>query len=213
MLQMFSGLRRILKGRIFCKGLMLFCGGLSAFLVSCTAPVGDPRYAVRDGVIISVVDQEMALVKNGQKVKTYPVSTSKFGLGDKRGSYRTPMGYLTVVKKVGEAQPEGMVFKRQRPTGEVLMPDAPGRDPIVSRIICLRGHESQNRNALSRGIFIHGTPEERNIGSPASYGCIRMRSSDVVDLFRYVNHGMPVVVENCSLSKSLDYSQTRMRES
>ena len=92
-----------------------------------------------------------------------------------------------------------MVFKGKRPTGEVLQPNAPGRDPIVTRILHLRGLESQNARAYDRGIYIHGTAEERLIGRPASYGCIRMRSRDVVKLYDAVSVGTKIEVLNESL--------------
>src|SRR5688572_33458179 len=79
-----------------------------------------------------------------------------------------------------------MVFKDRKPTGEILVPDAPGRDPIVTRILWLRGREAQNANAYRRYIYIHGTLEERTIGTRASYGCIRMRSRDVIQLYDIV---------------------------
>jgi lipoprotein-anchoring transpeptidase ErfK/SrfK len=72
--------------------------------------------------------------------------------------------------------------------------DAPGRDPIVTRIIWLRGREAQNANAYRRDIYIHGTPEERNIGRPASYGCIRMRSADIINLYSAVGTGAEVSI-------------------
>ena len=45
-------------------------------------------------VIVSVRDQKLMLLDNGGKVATYPVSTSKFGLGDFWGRMTTPLGYL-----------------------------------------------------------------------------------------------------------------------
>ena len=72
--------------------------------------------------------------------------------------------------------------------------DAPGRDPIVSRVIWLRGMEVQNRAARDRCIYIHGTPEERLIGTPASFGCIRMRSRDIIDLYDHVHIGTHVLI-------------------
>ena len=90
----------------------------------------------------------------------------------------------------------GTVFKDRRPTGEILVPDAPGRDPIVTRILWLRGRESQNANAYGRYIYIHGTPEERNIGQRASFGCIRMRSRDVIQLYDIVGWGARVTILN-----------------
>ncbi len=92
--------------------------------------------------------------------------------------------------------PSGAVFKDRRPTGEVLAPDAPGRDPIVTRILWLRGLEAQNANAYGRYIYIHGTPEERLIGQPASFGCIRMKSRDVIQLFDIVGLGAKVTIAN-----------------
>ena len=79
--------------------------------------------------------------------------------------------------------PPGAVIKNRVPTGEVVTANAPGRDPIVARVIWLRGMEGQNRGARDRCIYIHGTPEERRIGKPASFGCVRMRSRDVIALY------------------------------
>jgi L,D-transpeptidase catalytic domain len=79
-------------------------------------------------------------------------------------------------------------------TGEILQPNAPGRDPIVTRIIWLRGLEMANARAFNRCIYIHGTPQEKMIGRPASYGCIRMRSNDVAALFSRVTLGTIVQI-------------------
>lgn len=121
----------------------------------------------------------------GSAFREYPVSTSKFGLGDDKGSNQTPLGAFRIAKsKIPEAA--RAVFKSRKPTGQVLPPDAPGRDPIVTRILWLKGQESHNANAYKRYIYIHGTPEERTIGTPASHGCVRMRSLDIIDLFEIV---------------------------
>jgi lipoprotein-anchoring transpeptidase ErfK/SrfK len=145
-------------------------------------------------LIISVRDQKLMLVQNGGKVATYPVSTSMFGLGDAWGRMTTPLGYLAVEKKIGDNAPTGAVFHKRRFTGEVLQPNAPGRDPITTRIIWLRGLEAQNAHAYQRCIYIHGTPQEKNIGRPASYGCIRMKSSDVAALYDRVPLGTLVQI-------------------
>jgi hypothetical protein len=145
-------------------------------------------------VRVSVPNQKMMVFKKGVHVATYDCSTSKFGLGDRPGSNRTPLGRMKVAAKVGGGQPSGMKFKSRRPTGEIVKPDAPGRDPIVSRILWLKGLESQNRNAYRRTIYIHGTAEERTIGSRTSYGCIRMRSRDVIELYGKVGVGAIVEV-------------------
>ena len=145
-------------------------------------------------IIISVRDQKLMLVQNGGKVAMYPVSTSMFGLGDAWGRMTTPLGYLAVEKKIGDNAPTGAVFHNRRFTGEVLQPNAPGRDPITTRIIWLRGLEAQNAHAFKRCIYIHGTPEEKKIGQPASYGCIRMKSSDVAALYDRVPLGALVQI-------------------
>lgn len=145
-------------------------------------------------MLVSLKEQRMALYHKGKRVATFPVSTSKFGVGDRPGSNCTPVGELEVASKIGDGQPLGMVFKGRRPTGEVLPPNAPGRDPIVTRILWLRGRESGTRNAFNRYIYIHGTPEEDKIGKPASYGCIRMRSRDIAQLYDRIGVGAKVEV-------------------
>ena len=154
-------------------------------------------------IVVSVPDQEMALIARGKTVARYPVSTSKFGIGDSVGSYRTPLGTLYVSGKVGDGLPAGAVIKSRIPTGEVLAPNAPGRDPIVSRVLWLRGKEEQNRNARDRCIYIHGTAEERRIGRRASYGCIRMKSKDVIALYGKVHIGTPVLISAKRLAEFL----------
>ncbi len=145
-------------------------------------------------LVISVADQRMALLRGGELVHKYPISTSKFGLGDSYGSYRTPLGRMRVFEKHGDGLPIGAVLKGRNATGEILQVNAPGRDPIVTRILWLEGTEPHNRNARARGIYIHGTPEESRLGEPVSWGCIRMRSSDVADLFDTVSVGTPVLI-------------------
>jgi hypothetical protein len=150
-------------------------------------------------LLVSVKDQKIALIENGKATRVYGCSTSKYGLGDRINSFATPEGKMAVAKKIGYGAPPGMVFKGRQATGEVLAPNSPGRDPIVTRILWLSGKESKNRKAYGRCIYIHGTPEENRIGSPASYGCVRMRSMDVIDLFNKVPVGTEVEVTRSGL--------------
>jgi hypothetical protein len=166
-------------------------------LASCAAP--DQRHQI----VVSVRDQKLALLDQGKLLATYPVSTSKFCIGDRPGCYGTPLGRLAIAQKIGDGAPVGAVFKDRRRTGEVVAVNAPGRDPIVTRIIWLRGLERQNANAFRRDIYIHGTPEERNIGRPASYGCIRMRSLDIVSLYNIVGLGAEVMIVDTPLTSAL----------
>jgi len=163
------------------------------FLASCAAP--DTQHHI----VISTRDQKLAVLDRGTLMTTYPVSTSKFGLGDYLRSSRTPLGQLEIAKKIGDNALLGAVFKDRIRTGEIVAPNSPGRDPIVTRILWLRGREAQNANAFGRYIYIHGTPEERLIGMPASYGCIRMRSSDIIQLYNIVGVGAAVTIVDTPL--------------
>ncbi len=181
-------------GRVRRAALAFLAGGLALLVSGCGAGVDR-----RNKMIVSVRDQRLLLLRDDKPVKSYPVSTSKYGLGSRRGSRRTPLGSMAVAKKIGGGAPSGAVFKSRRRTGEILRPNAPGRDPIVSRIIWLSGRERNNRNTFARLIYIHGTPEEWRIGTPASYGCIRMKSRHVIDLYRRVGIGAEVRVIRGSL--------------
>ena len=165
------------------------------------APVPAPTPSVE--LVVSVADQKLAVVVNGKIFKDYHISTSRYGEGDNWGSWRTPTGMLQIAGKIGASAPAGAVFSRRQVTGEVLPANAPGRDPIVSRIIWLRGLEVANRNAYKRCIYIHGTPQEAFLGRKASFGCIRMRSADVIEVFNWVSVGTPVAILQDPLKRAV----------
>jgi lipoprotein-anchoring transpeptidase ErfK/SrfK len=179
---------------------MIFRVALLSLLLVCFS---SSRALAERSIVVSVPDQRLALIENNVTVATFPVSTSKYGLGDQNGSYRTPVGTLQVASRIGADAPVGAVFKHRKRTGEILRPNAAGRDPIVTRILWLRGCESRNARAYGRGIYIHGTPVERAIGRPASYGCIRMRSRDIVQLFNAVPVGTKIEIVNQRMSYAL----------
>ena len=164
------------------------CSLLALILAPALARASAPSPSLEE-IVISVKRQTMTVLQSGARKAEFPVSTSKFGVGDQRRSYRTPLGAFHIEKKVGANLPSGAVFKGLRFTGEVVAANAPGRDPIVTRVLCLGGG-----SAGSRGIYIHGTPQEKFIGRPASYGCIRMRSRDVIALFNTVALGTRVLI-------------------
>lgn len=170
---------------------------LSTFISS--SAKADQDFQIR----ISVPEQKLFLFDGEKKVASYRVSTSAFGVGDSFGSYATPLGHLRIASKVGDGAPIGTVFKGRCRTGEVCAINAKGRDPIVTRILHLSGTEKQNARAYSRGIYIHGTADERHIGRPASYGCIRMKSCDVVKLFDTVGVGTPVEITDQRISHGI----------
>lgn len=147
-------------------------------------------------MVVSVPEQRMALYKKGELMRVYDVSTSRFCVSNRPGTNGTPLGRHEVAKKIGGGQPAGMKFKSRRPTGEIVRVNSPGRDPIVTRILWLEGMERENRSSYSRMIYIHGTPEEWRIGHPASFGCVRMRSRDIIELYGIVGAGAAVNIVN-----------------
>jgi lipoprotein-anchoring transpeptidase ErfK/SrfK len=182
--------------KLICSRLVTLLAAIFIIFGRCSADASTPSTEV----IVSVPDQVLALIDRGHLISRYPISTSKFGIGDSAGSYRTPLGTLFVSAKFGDRLPPGAVIKNRAPTGEVVAVNAPGRDAIVARVIWLRGMEVQNRAARDRCIYIHGTPEERRIGKAASFGCIRMRSRDVIALYDSVHIGMHVTITQKQIS-------------
>ena len=135
--------------------------------------------------------------------KTYSVSTAKNGPGEKNGSFCTPRGSHIVRAKVGGGQPLNTVFVRRRPTGEIWSPELhakyPGRDWMLTRLLWLSGCQPGfNRlgdvDTMRRYIYIHGSPDTAQMGTPGSIGCIRMRNRDIVELFERVAPYTPVEI-------------------
>jgi len=173
---------------------LLIILGCAWLALACQAAAVQTPAPLPYEVLISVPEQKLAVVRDGEWVARYPVSTSRFGTGDQFWSYRTPLGELRVCDKFGQDLSPGAVIHHRAATGEVLPVNAPGRDPIVTRVIWLDGLEPQNHNARSRGIYIHGTPQEWTIGKPMSWGCIRMRSKDVIKFFDVIPVGTVVSI-------------------
>jgi lipoprotein-anchoring transpeptidase ErfK/SrfK len=152
---------------------------------------------------IAVSEQRLDVIDNGNTVRSYPVSTAKNGMGERRGSECTPRGWHRVRAKIGSGFPPNTVFVGRRPTGETynmaLAEQYPDRDWILTRILWLGGLEpGLNRygdvDTCWRYIYIHGTPDEDRIGSPVSHGCIRMKNADILDLFERVEAGVWVSI-------------------
>jgi lipoprotein-anchoring transpeptidase ErfK/SrfK len=148
----------------------------------------------RTSIHISIRDQQLTVKEDETPIRTYPVSTSRFGIGTEEGSLKTPIGRFRVGEKIGDDMPAGTIFRSRVP----LKPDdplPPTEDLVMSRILWLDGLDDHNANTRDRFIYIHGTKHEGKIGSPASCGCIRMRNADVVELFDLVDHDTPVIIE------------------
>lgn len=154
---------------------------------------------------VSVKDQLMTLLDEaGQVLHSYPVSTSKFGTGSQNNSNMTPLGLHRIKDKIGGAMPINEVYIARMPHGSLEEciergVELPG-DVITSRIMWLEGMQpGRNQggyvDTYQRYIYIHGTSDEEHIGTPASMGCIRMLNADIVELFRLVESGTEVMIE------------------
>lgn len=152
------------------------------------------KKSVQPKIHISVSKQELSLKLGRKKLAAYPVSTSRFGLGTKEGSMKTPTGHFRIAEKIGEGMPVGTVFKSRRPV-KVTKKMLRDEDLVMTRILWLEGAGRANANTYERFIYIHGTNHEEEIGEPASHGCIRMRNTDLVELFGQVEIDTPVMIK------------------
>lgn len=164
-----------------------------------------PRFAeMMMRIEISVASQTLKLFGNdGELLREYMISSAAKGVGEQMGSYQTPRGQHRIRARIGDGLPLGAVLRGRRPTGEVCTPELmaaqPDRDWILTRILWLCGEEpGKNRggqvDTMRRYVYIHGTPDSVALGVPGSHGCIRMRNTDMVDLFDRVPVGTPVVI-------------------
>ena len=142
---------------------------------------------------ISVAKQRLSVKRGRVTERTYPISTSKFGLGSKEGSYKTPTGRFRIGEKIGDGNPIDTAYKARVPI-RASAAELNSDDLVMSRILWLDGLEPENANTHDRYIYIHGTNHEEQIGQPASHGCVRMKNADVAELFQLVEIGTPVVI-------------------
>lgn len=143
---------------------------------------------------ISVRKQLLTLLSGRKRLAEYPVSTSRYGLGTKEGSFKTPTGRFRVAEKIGEGMPIGTVFKSRQPVTPTkkLLREA---DLIMTRILWLDGLERRNANTHARYVYIHGTNHEESIGMAASEGCVRMKNAHVAELFDLVTVDTRVAIK------------------
>jgi lipoprotein-anchoring transpeptidase ErfK/SrfK len=159
-----------------------------------TDPTDKTDNECQDQILIDVTRQRLEVFSAGGDVRlSFPVSTSRFGLGSEEGSFRTPSGLFRIDEKIGDFSPAWMIFKGRIPTGS-LAQEGGEEDLVLTRILWLKGLDRDNENTRDRYIYIHGTNQERLIGTPASHGCIRLRNLDMIDLYDRVGVGTPVII-------------------
>ncbi len=154
-------------------------------------------------IYVSVKYQKLYLIKNQKILKKYPISTSLYGIGNKFDSNQTPLGLHTIKHKIGEKVPFGGLFYSREYVGKIstiyIDKVKSLTDDVTSRIMWLHGEEpginrGRDIDSYKRYIYIHGTSEEGFIGEPASHGCIRMKNTDVIELFNSVDENTPVII-------------------
>ncbi len=152
---------------------------------------------------VDVPSQTLTARENDNVLKQYSVSTAFLGVGEERNSFKTPRGLHMIRAKIGKDAPYNAVFVGRRMTGEIYSPELkkqfPDRDWMLTRILWLSGLEiGKNRlgscDSMQRYIYIHGCPDESPIGVPMSHGCIRMRNSDLIELFDWVAVGTIITI-------------------
>ncbi len=160
-----------------------------------TAPLG--------AITISLTQQSLTLKRNGSADELFSISAAGNGAGEQNGSFCTPRGQHIIRAKIGKDSPTNTVFIGRRPSGEIYHPSLraanPKRDWILTRILWLSGCEpGKNRlgsvDTMRRYVYIHGTPDDVEMGKPGSHGCIRMRNEDVIRLFDLVGVGTTVTI-------------------
>ncbi len=145
-------------------------------------------------ITVDVPRQRLLLLsESGSPAASWPVSTSRFGLGSEEGSFRTPTGRFRIAEKIGDDAPPWMIFKSRIPTGTLALPGGE-EDHVLTRILWLEGLDPENANTRDRYIYIHGTNQESLIGTPASHGCVRLRNVDMITLFDRVETGDLVTI-------------------
>ncbi|MBC8211697.1 MAG: L,D-transpeptidase [Gammaproteobacteria bacterium] len=171
------------------------------------ADIDNSQFSVANNRPVVYIDTQHQLLccvsERDSVTQYYPVSTSRFGLGQQQGSFKTPGGIHRIAQKIGADEPLGRVFKSRVPADDICLAEdfsAEDDDVITSRILWLEGLQpGLNRGAevdtYQRYIYIHGTADEAHIGQPASIGCIRMRNMDVISLFDLLEVGDLVVIE------------------
>jgi len=160
-------------------------------------------------ILVSIRDQKLLLIQDNIKIAEYEISTSKFGIGNKMNSNMTPLGNHIIKEKIGDKVPKNAIYRDGGFTDEIAIINskkAIGQDLITTRILKLDGMENGinkggDIDSYAREIWIHGTPNEECIGTPASHGCIRMRNEDIIHLFNSVKVGVPVKIEMKIMSK------------
>ena len=151
-------------------------------------------------LVVSIETQTLLVCANDTIIERYDCSTSRFGVGNRENSLKTPLGLHRIREKFGNGAPAGRVFRDREDTGEDWDHCQNGDNLILTRIFRLEGlEEGINKgpgvDSYERYIYIHGTGREVLIGAPLSHGCVCLRNLDVIRLFEKVKEGTLVYID------------------
>ncbi len=169
-----------------------------AFLAACDQLKIAPTKFI---LVVHISSQKLSLFENGNFVKEFPCSTSRYGIGQTEGSNRTPLGLHCIAEKIGGGEPGGTVFNSRLVVGHTSQPEFAGAR-ITTRILWLDGlqpdfNRGGNVDSHHRYIYLHGTADQSSIGHPSSCGCIHLADADLIPLFDLLPSGTLVwIAEN-----------------
>lgn len=152
---------------------------------------------------VHIATQAISLFEKNQFIKTFPCSTSRFGIGQTEGSNCTPLGLHRIAEKIGAGELPGTVFKARKVVGHTSQPEF-ANAKITTRILWLEGLEDGFNRGMNAGvnvdsharyIYIHGTADQSSIGKPSSCGCIHLADADLIPLFDLLPSGTLVWIE------------------
>lgn len=148
---------------------------------------------------VDISSQQLLHIVNSTVRHQYLVSTARNGIGNREGSNQTPPGIHRIVEKIGTDAPAGAIFRDRLNTGEIWHPGLTEENLILSRILRLKGLEEglntgPGIDSWERYIYIHGTNQEKSVGTPISHGCICMKNSDIITLFDMIEEDTLVVI-------------------
>ncbi len=154
-------------------------------------------------ILINISEQKLTYFVDEEPKIQYSISTAKNGIGNKENSYKTPLGKHIICEKIGTDVKLATIFKWKYPTKQIAEINPKNTDNsddlITTRIMCLEGLEiginkGGGIDSKHRNIWIHGTQDEKSIGTSASHGCIRMKNDDIVELYNLVCVGTKVII-------------------
>lgn len=145
-------------------------------------------------ILISISKQQLYLYRGKQLLKVYPLSTGRGGAGNIPKTGKTPLGKHLISAKLGAGEPKGTIFNHRGNTRKIKKNLRNGA-LMTSRILKLRGATKDNHSTEKRGIYIHGTSAEHQIGKAVSSGCIRMKNNDIIEVFDQVKVGTVVEIK------------------